>query len=161
MKVNKRSKLVIAKVAVCLAVLTCIALYAQNHEFFAIKTVKVSGQFTHVSKKSIRGMVLPYIDKGLFTLSTKEISHKLKEKTWVSEADVKRSWPDILSVVIKERTVFARWGDKGLIDSKGKMFFPSSMDGFESYHWPPCLGRGRRTWPRPRRVRYGSLSRIW
>ena len=41
---------------------------------------------------------------------------------WVERADVRKHWPDVLEVRIREHRPYARWGNDRLLSEQGKLF---------------------------------------
>ena len=54
---------------------------------------------------------------------------------WVDHARVQRRWPNSLHVVVVEQVAAARWGESGLLNSRGELFVKSAT------HVPPELPR--------------------
>jgi cell division protein FtsQ len=52
------------------------------------------------------------------------IKQELELLAWVDVATVKRQWPDKVVVRLVEHEPIAFWGDEGMINSRGELFFP-------------------------------------
>jgi cell division protein FtsQ len=46
------------------------------------------------------------------------------EDPWVNNAIIKRQWPGALNIAIEEQVPVAKWGDKGLLNHQGDIFWP-------------------------------------
>jgi len=94
-----------------------------------VRRVEVTGQFLRVSPLQIEQAVLSYANSGARARSGGFVSLKLdalqavlREIAWVDRARIERSWPDGLRVTITEQIPGARWGERGLLNSRGELF---------------------------------------
>jgi len=92
---------------------------------FPIAKVNVEGGFQHVSPEDVRAAVMPFIGSGFFQLNVDSIKQTLGEMPWVDAVVVRKVWPDTIFVHVKEQRVLARWGESGLLNRKGEVFFPA------------------------------------
>jgi cell division protein FtsQ len=54
---------------------------------------------------------------------------------WVDAVSVQRAWPRGLDVLVIEQTAAARWGERGLLNTRGELF------DFDERHIPPELAQ--------------------
>lgn len=112
-----------ATAAVLLCVWSVLALLDRP-----VRRVEVSGQFLRVSPLQIQQAVLAYSktdarsDRGFVSLRLDHLKTVLEEIAWVDQARVERRWPDGVRVSITEQIPGARWGEKGLLNSRGELF---------------------------------------
>ena len=59
--------------------------------------------------------------------------HRWKKFDWVDRARVERQWPNGVHVVITEHVPAARWGEDGLMNTRGELFLRGAR------HIPPEL----------------------
>lgn len=112
---------VVAVVSVAVA-----ANWFSNSDNFPITTVNVEGNFAHVSPDEIRETVTPFAKRGFFKLDVEGIKNALRELPWVDVVVVRKLWPDTLWVHVQEQAVLARWGEEGLINQRGEVFYPAA-----------------------------------
>ncbi len=86
-----------------------------------------------VNREQIDKVLEPYIGTSFWDLPLPEIQAKLMRLDWVVSAKVSRNWPDLLGVVITEQEAIARWGNDGLVNQAGDVFYPSSIEGYDDY----------------------------
>lgn len=98
-----------------------------------IQTVKLTSELQQISMQEVNQVLQTYVGSSFWKVELNKIQSDLTRLDWVSQAVVKRSWPDQLTITIEEQTPVARWGDTGLVNHKGEVFFPSSITGFENY----------------------------
>jgi cell division protein FtsQ len=93
-----------------------------------VRRVEVTGQFLRVSPLQIEQAVLAYSKadardgRGFVSLKLAGLKAALKEIAWVDRVRIERSWPDGVRVMITEQIPGARWGEHGLLNSRGELF---------------------------------------
>ena len=92
-----------------------------------VKSVAIYGGFQYVSKQEIAKQIEPYTHDSYLTTDLEAIKKELEAQPWISQAGVKRQWPDQLAVWVIEEQPIARWGKTGFINLDGKLFKPQKM----------------------------------
>lgn len=93
-----------------------------------VRHVEVIGQFLRVSPPQIEQAVLAYSRTarhgagGFVSLNLERLQTVLKEIAWVDRVRIERRWPDGVRVTITEQVPGARWGEHGLLNSRGELF---------------------------------------
>ncbi len=91
-------------------------------DFFQVEKIIVTGE-EKVSKENIKSFIPR---KNIFLLDTKIIKEDILNKfPQIAEAEVKRSFPDVLDIVVIERLAIANWCQREkcfLVDNKGVIF---------------------------------------
>lgn len=128
---------------------------------FPFRTLRIEGVFEHVSAGQVAGVVAPYAAAGFFATDVAAIKQALEALPWVSAAAVRRIWPDVLHVTLVEQTALARWGEEGLVNPQGEVFFPSPGEAGEAGQGdlPVLAGPSLRAAPQVVE-RYRGLSRV-
>ena len=90
----------------------------------AVNSVRVAGEFKHVSRNALEQVVADQITKGFFEVDVEAVRVASRALPWVREASVRRVWPDSLHVAIVEREPVARWNDEALMERDGTLFQP-------------------------------------
>lgn len=98
--------------------------YSQRPNTLPIKTVRVEGNFTHLSKSMLAQAAMPYVHTGFFALDAVALRDHLLAMPWVAAVNVTRVWPDTVSLEIKETKPVAIWRDNGVVDAEGNIFYP-------------------------------------
>ena len=104
------------------------------------RSVTIEGSFEHIDAAAIRATVAPYLSAGFFGVDVSDVQHALAARPWVSNATVRRVWPDEIRVRVYEQTPVARWGDEGLVNNADKLFFPvetGKIDALPRVYGPP------------------------
>ncbi len=68
-----------------------------------------------------------YADLDLAVIKT-----ALEAHPWVHDVEVRRTWPVSLQVTVREERPIARWGQGGLLNEAGNVFWPHQIEGSES-----------------------------
>jgi len=87
-----------------------------------IKTVEVGGQFQRVAGVTIESAVKPFRGAGFLSVDLDALQAALEKIPWVDRARVERRWPSAVRVVITEHIPAARWGENGLMNTRGELF---------------------------------------
>ena len=95
-----------------------------------ITSFELVSSINQVSEKEINEAVKPYLGGSFWDVPLNKIQAELTRLDWVHSSQVKRKWPDLLYISINEQIPVARWGEAGLVNRSGQVFFPKSMDGF-------------------------------
>ena len=99
-----------------------------SDEAVPIERVEIAGTFAHLSKVDIRNQVAPTLDRGYFTLDLDRVREALLVLPWIEDVSVRRQWPSVLKIEVKERQAIAYWNDDALLSSEGKLFRPENID---------------------------------
>ena len=99
-----------------------------SDEAVPIERVEIAGAFVHLSQDDIRNQVAPTLDKGYFTMDLDRVRDALLDLPWVEEVSVRRQWPSILKIEVREKQAIAYWNEDALLSSEGKLFKPNTID---------------------------------
>ena len=105
---------------------------------FPLRYVYLQGEWHYLDPSEVRRAVLSQPVVSFFVLDIEHIQQRLNAMPWIQTAIVQRRWPDGLDINLKERRVFARWGEAELIDPNGQRFQPEVLP--ESKDWPLLNG---------------------
>lgn len=134
---SKRDAWDVIVVAMLLTIIVYFSAYVRNNHFAvaawpAIENVSISGSIDAVDREALMAVVRTYSAGGFLRLKMDELESALEKLTWVHHASVQRYWPDTLSVNVIQHNPIARWGDKGLMNAYGDLFFPHSIDAYQT-----------------------------
>ncbi len=101
-----------------------------------IQTVSVEGRFQRVSPGDVERVVKREVHgAGLLSVDLASVRRAIHTLPWVDAVSVQRAWPRGLSVLVIEQTAAARWGDEGLVNTRGELF------AADPRHIPPELAQ--------------------
>jgi cell division protein FtsQ len=101
-----------------------------------IETVSVQGRFQRVAPVDVERAVKAQVHgAGLLSVNLAAVRGAIHSLPWVDTVSVERAWPRGLSVRVIEQTAAARWGERGLLNTRGELFDPDAR------HIPPELAQ--------------------
>jgi cell division protein FtsQ len=98
-----------------------------------ISKVEVGGQFQRVAPVQIEEVVAPFRGAGFLSVDLDALRTALESIPWVDRVRVERRWPDGIGVFVTEHVAAARWGESGLMNTRGELFLRDAR------HIPPEL----------------------
>src|ERR1700716_907559 len=101
-----------------------------------IETVAVAGRFQRVAPLDVERVVKEKVHgAGLLSVDLAAVRRAIHTLPWVDAVSVQRAWPRGLNVLVIEQTAAARWGERGLLNTRGELF------DSEERHVPPELAQ--------------------
>ncbi len=114
----------------CLLAWQLIKTYSKD--FMPIRYVRVSGVFQHLGKQEIKQVIEPFVVTDFVSANLQEMHDAALLLPWVTQARVKRVWPDIIEIRITEQQAAFRWGNTGLLNMQGQLFNPQDVSDFST-----------------------------
>lgn len=108
-----------------------------------VKRLDIQGPFQRVTKLEILAAAQPDLTESFLILNLDDIRRRIAAIDWVDTVTLRRVWPDTLRITYQEHRAAARWGDKGLLNTRGELFaddvkreYPElpQLDGPEGSH---------------------------
>jgi len=131
--INWRRVGVTLGVLAAIAVAGCAVSWAFDQP---IETVAVEGRFQRVAPVDVERVVKAQVHgTGLLTVDLAAVRRAIHTLPWVDAVSVQRAWPRGLNVLVVEQTAAARWGEKGLLNTRGELF------DSDERHMPPELAQ--------------------
>jgi cell division protein FtsQ len=87
-----------------------------------VQVISMDGSFQRVSPGEIEKVVAPYAHAGFMSADLDDIQRAVEALPWVEHARIKRRWPNSLHITVIEETAAARWGESGLLNTRGELF---------------------------------------
>jgi cell division protein FtsQ len=101
-----------------------------------IETIAVTGSFQRVAPVDVERVVKEQLHgAGLLTVDLRGVRRAIHTLPWVDAVSVQRAWPRGLAVLVVEQTAAARWGERGLLNTRGELF------AADERHVPPELAQ--------------------
>ena len=89
------------------------------------------GAFQYLLEEDVKAALLPHVLTSFFDADMQAIHLAVAALPWVDTVAVKRTWPDIIDIKIRERKPYARWGKDSLITGQGDIFTPNNVSQFQ------------------------------
>jgi len=93
---------------------------------FPVRSIYIQGALKRVTPVQLKYIAEHELAGTFFTLDIDKTRAAFQKLPWVSEAQVRRRWPDALFITVNEHVALARWGENGLIDTNGEWFDAAS-----------------------------------
>jgi cell division protein FtsQ len=87
-----------------------------------IRAISMDGSFQRVTPGQIEKAVAPFTGAGFLSADLDRIQRAVESVPWVDHARVQRRFPNSLHVAVVEETAAARWGQSGLLNTRGQLF---------------------------------------
>jgi cell division protein FtsQ len=87
-----------------------------------VRLVSMDGSFQRVSPGQIEQAIAPYLAAGFMSVNLDAVQRAVEILPWVDHARVQRRWPTRLHITVIEQTPAARWGEAGLLNTRGELF---------------------------------------
>ncbi|HKT74570.1 MAG TPA: cell division protein FtsQ/DivIB [Steroidobacteraceae bacterium] len=124
----------IAVVAGGMAGVMCVALLGSWAFDQPIQSISVAGQFQRVAPMDVERVVKQQLrGAGLLSVDLEAVRRAIHTLPWVDAVSVQRAWPRGLRVLVIEQVAAARWGERGLLNTRGELF------ATDERHVPPEL----------------------
>jgi cell division protein FtsQ len=91
-----------------------------------VRVISMDGSFQRVSPGQIEKAVAPFSQSGFMSADLDGIQFAVEALPWVEHARIQRRWPNSLHITVIEQTAAARWGDSGLLNTRGELFVRSA-----------------------------------
>jgi cell division protein FtsQ len=91
-----------------------------------MRVISMDGSFERVTPGQIENAVAPYSHAGFMSADLDGIQRAVEALPWVEHARIQRRWPNSLHVTVIEQTAAARWGESGLLNTRGELFVKSA-----------------------------------
>ena len=132
-RINWRALGVVLGVQALLVGTALAALWVLNQP---IETVAVAGRFQRVAPGDVERVVKAQVHgAGLLSVDLATVRSAIHTLPWVDGVSVQRAWPRGLEVRVIEQTAAARWGERGLLNTRGELF------DSDERHIPPELAQ--------------------
>jgi cell division protein FtsQ len=129
--INWRRLLPAGAVLLVIAALIGVTRFAMDQP---VERVDVSGRWQRVQLLEVQKAVHKAVGhQGMLGVDLDAVSEAIQQIPWVDRANVARSWPRGLKVLVFEQHPVARWGEAGLLNARGEVFVRDSR------HLPPEL----------------------
>ena len=96
----------------------------------------MQGRFQRVTPGDVERVVKRCVHgAGLLSVDLAQVRRAIHTLPWVDAVSVERDWPRGLTVLVVEQTAAARWGERGLLNTRGELF------DSDERHVPPELAQ--------------------
>ncbi|MEM6641083.1 MAG: cell division protein FtsQ/DivIB [Pseudomonadota bacterium] len=98
-----------------------------------VTSIEVVAPFQRVTPMQVEDHVQRHLDGGILSGDLAAVRASLEGLPWVDSVRIRRRWPARLRVELTEQVAAARWGERGLVNTRGELFVDDAR------HVPPEL----------------------
>lgn len=98
------------------------SLYYLVQNKFKIDKIYIQGDLSHVTYNQLMYVAKNRLHGTFFTLDINELRTQFRQIPWVKDVIVTRDFPHSVTVKLTEYDAVARYGNSGLVSSKGEVF---------------------------------------
>ena len=114
----------------------CFSFYGEYLSKFPLSVVEVHGNLYYTPQHDIKQAVLTEPRLGFFSLKLDPLQNKLLNMPWISNVNIRRVWPNQIQIWLEEEVPLARWGDTGVMNTRGDIFYPHQR---QNLAWLPIF----------------------
>lgn len=89
-----------------------------------VTQIRVEGVVKHLEKDELADNIASTLDTGLLKTDVEAVRDQVISHPWVSNAAITMDWPQALVIEVQEEVPVARWGENGLLNHEGEIFWP-------------------------------------
>lgn len=93
-----------------------------------IELLTIEAPFQRVSELQISNAFTDFSEDGFIDIDLDEVRARIEVLDWVDRASVRRVWPNQIEIVVSEQVPAAKWGDDGLLNTRGELFSSTGRD---------------------------------
>ncbi len=125
-----------ATILTALAVFVALANYGYGTVYRwldkPVERVSFDGTTRHLDRQQLAASSVALMHGGLLSADLNAVKAGIQENPWVYQVGVTRRWPAALYLQITEEVPVARWGDDGLLNHEGDIFWPDEAASYTS-----------------------------
>jgi cell division protein FtsQ len=103
-----------------------------------VRSLEIDGTFQRVTPIQVEAAVAGELDVGFLSLDLEAVRDRVRSLDWIDKVQVRRAWPGTVVVSVTEHQAAARWGDNGLLNTRGELFTDNAQ--FEFPELPHLAG---------------------
>jgi len=97
-------------------------------DHWPIQRLRLTAEYERVSAEQVRTTVAPQLGRGFFAIDLAEVQRAVASLPWVDSVEVRKRWPDLIEISLREHRAYARWGTQQLLSDQGELFTASGID---------------------------------
>lgn len=87
-----------------------------------VTSIEVTAPFQRVTPMQVEDHVRLHLDGGILSGDLLGVRDSLEALDWVDTVRIRRRWPSRLHITVDEQVPAARWGERGLLNTRGELF---------------------------------------
>lgn len=95
-----------------------------------VERIEIIGSAQHLDRKQLGERIADELTQSLLQVDLPAVQEMVKQQPWVRVAAIEKDWPHTLRVQVEEEVPVARWGEKGLLNHQGDIFWPELKEQY-------------------------------
>ena len=91
-----------------------------------LERVQLNARFERVNTLDVEKVLAKYKQEKFLSIDLDEVQKELENVAWVDRAEVRRNFPASLMVDLSEHVAAARWGESGLLNTRGEVILKNA-----------------------------------
>lgn len=92
-----------------------------------VERVTFAGNTRHLDRQQIAAKSVALMEGGLLSADIQAVKEGIQANPWVYQVGISRRWPASLYLTVTEEVPIARWGEDGLLNHEGDIFWPDDV----------------------------------
>ena len=107
---------------------------------FPLRRVQIEGVLRNLAEADLQPVASGYLGQNFFMANLEELRAALAANPWIASVAVRRSWPETVTIALRERVAFGYWGsgEEEMVDVAGQRFRPGMVR--QPGPWPRLAG---------------------
>ena len=105
---------------------------------FPLRHVRIDGTLNNLAESDLKPLANALLGQNFFMADLDALRRSLATNPWIEKVAVRRWWPDVIDIELRERVAFGHWGEEEMVDINGQRFRPTSIR--QPGPWPYLLG---------------------
>ncbi|HPF57464.1 MAG TPA: cell division protein FtsQ/DivIB [Candidatus Competibacteraceae bacterium] len=105
---------------------------------FPLRHVRIEGELRNLAEGDLQPVAAEVLGQNFFMADLDALRTALADNPWVEKIIVRRGWPDVVEIELRERVAFGYWGDGEMVDVNGLRFKPLVLR--QPGPWPRLSG---------------------
>lgn len=110
----------------------------RDPDAFPLRHVRIEGELRNLADTDLQPVAAGVLGQNFFTADLDTLRATLTENPWVEKITVRRWWPDVVEIELRERVAFGYWGENEMVDVNGQRFQPPVVR--QPGPWPHLSG---------------------
>lgn len=107
---------------------------------FPLRQVRIEGVLRNLAESDLQPVASNCAGQNFFMANLEALRTALATNPWIDTVAVRRSWPETVTITLRERGAFGYWGEgeQEMVDVEGRRFRPEVVR--QPGPWPHLAG---------------------
>jgi cell division protein FtsQ len=101
-----------------------------------LQAVELRGEVAHITREQAELIARGHMRGNFLTLDLQQLQVSFEKLPWVRRVSVRKMWPGTVVAEMEEHQALARWGQAGLVSTRGELFSAASDETLPVLYGP-------------------------